>query len=171
MEMSTHSSSKISSDSLEPQKKLSIKDRLGPIRGASSEDRQSTGNLHKSKRQSKEDSHEYGAGKGSWKEAISKKLAKDERLSSSRKSPSRKEKWLVKNRLIYISLVGTQLYTIPNRIYVENKIVNFSFLFRGSQDDKFSRRNRDKDINSECSPPPSKRSRDNSESRENSKRG
>lgn len=134
MEMSMQSSSRLTSDNVEPQKKLSIKDRLGPIRGASSEDRPSTSSSHKSKGQSNDDLHDPELEKNQWKETKSNRPGKDERLNSSRISPSRKGKW-------------------------------------NSYEDKSSRRNRDKDLRSECSPPPVKRSRDNSELRDLTKQG
>lgn len=93
MEMSLQSTSRLTSDTLEPHKKLSIKDRLGPIRAPSSEDRPNSGSSHKSRRQSNEDSYDSVLGKSQWKDPSSNKSRKDERLSSSRKSPSRKEKW------------------------------------------------------------------------------
>ena len=105
MEMSMQSSSRLTSENLEPQKKLSIKDRLGPIRGASSEDRPSTSSLHKSKKQSNDDFHDSELGKNHWKETNSNRSAKDERLNISKKSPSRKGKWLVQNRLKYTSII------------------------------------------------------------------
>ena len=107
MEMSMQSSSRLTSDTLEPQKKLSIKDRLGPIRTASSEDRPSSGSSHKSRKQSNEDSYDSGFGRNQLKDSSNNKTGKDERLSSSRNSPSRKEKWLVNNRLKYTSLIET----------------------------------------------------------------
>ena len=115
MEMSMQSSSRLTSDNLEPQKKLSIKDRLGPIRGASSEDRPSTSSLHKSKKQSNDDFHDPELGKNQWKETNSNRPGKDERLNSSRKSPSRKGKWLVQNRLKYKSLLENKY---KNRVVI-----------------------------------------------------
>ena len=64
MEMSMNSSSRLSADINEPTKKLSIKDRLGPIRAPSGG-----------------------------------------RSTNIRKSPSRKDKWLVKHKHDYVSLI------------------------------------------------------------------
>merc|ERR1712018_1030487 len=91
LEMSMNSNAKLSSDHNEPMKKLSIKDRLGPIRAPSGG-----------------------------------------RSTNLRKSPSRKDKW-------------------------------------NSQDDKYNKRYQDTEISSESSPPPAKRSRDGSESKESTK--
>ena len=106
------SSSRLTSDNVEPQKKLSIKDRLGPIRGASSEDRPSTSSSHKSKGQSNDDLHDPELEKNQWKETKSNRPGKDERLNSSRISPSRKGKWLVQNKLKYKSLVENQCHIV-----------------------------------------------------------
>ena len=68
MEMSMNSSSRLNADINEPTKKLSIKDRLGPIRAPSGG-----------------------------------------RSTNSRKSPSRKDKWLVENKLCNVSLLKTRV--------------------------------------------------------------
>ena len=91
-------SSRTTSDNGEPHKKPSIKDRLGPIRGASSEDRPST---TKSKRHLNEDSYDTELGKNPRREINSSRTLKDERLTNPRKSPNRKGKWLVENRVKY----------------------------------------------------------------------
>ena len=103
------SRSRLTSDSSEPQKRLSIKDRLGPIRGQSSEDRPSSGSQQKTNQQSNEDSYDGGFGRNHWKGTNSIKPGKSERLSNTKKSPVRKEKWLVQNRLKYTSLIETKI--------------------------------------------------------------
>ena len=119
--MSMNSNSRVNSDHNEPTKKLSIKDRLGPIRAPSGG-----------------------------------------RSTNIRKSPSRKDKWLVKHKHDYGSLI--------KRLYQNNKQTIFQ-LFRNLQDDKYNKRYQDTEISSESSPPPAKRSRDGSESKESTKNG
>lgn len=128
MEMSMNSSSRLTTDNGEPAKKLSIKDRLGPIRAPSGEDRQTSSSKNISKRKLNEDSHDFLHGKSRRNESSTTKSGKEERSSNSRKSPYRKEKW-------------------------------------NSEEDRNNRR-KDKELISESSPPPSKRSRDNSESKD-----
>jgi len=126
MEMSMQSS-------LERPKKLSIKDRLGPIRGPGTEDRSTIG-FGKSKRRISEDSLEAESGSLRRKEISSSKYGKEDKISTARNSPTSKEKW-------------------------------------GSNGDDNSRKRRDKAFtNSECASPPSKKSRDSSESKEIIKR-
>ena len=91
MEMSMQSS-------LERPKKLSIKDRLGPIRGPGTEDRSTLG-FGKSKRRISEDSLEAESGSLRRKEISSSKYGKEDKISTSRNSPASKEKWLVEKRL------------------------------------------------------------------------
>ena len=101
MEMSMQASSRVTSDNGEPHKKPSIKDRLGPIRGASSEDRPTT---TKSKRHLNEDSYDIELGKNPRREINSSRTLKDDRLTNPMKSPNRKSKWLVGNRIKYTLL-------------------------------------------------------------------
>ena len=124
--MSMNSNSRLNSDHNEPMKKLSIKDRLGPIRAPSGG-----------------------------------------RSTNLRKSPSRKDKWLVKHKHDYGSLIKMRFIS---RLYLNNKQIIFQ-LFRNSQDDKYNKRYQDTEISSESSPPPAKRSRDGSESKESTKNG
>ena len=101
MEMSMQSS-------LERPKKLSIKDRLGPIRGPGTEDRSNLG-FGKSKRRISEDSLEAESGSLRRKEINSSKYGKEDKISTSRKSPTSKEKWLVEKRLNNKPLLFIQL--------------------------------------------------------------
>ena len=73
--MSMNSNSRVNSDHNEPTKKLSIKDRLGPIRAPSGG-----------------------------------------RSTNIRKSPSRKDKWLVKHKLDYVSLIKMRYFRNTARI-------------------------------------------------------
>ena len=87
--MSVQSSSGLTSDALEPQKRLSIKDRLGPIRSPGS----------KNKRQANEDAYDDGGfGRNHWKGTNGPKPGKTERSINTKRSPNRKEKWLVTDR-------------------------------------------------------------------------
>ena len=108
MEMSMHSSSRLTTDNGEPPKKLSIKDRLGPIRAPSAESRLKSSSRNNSKRKLNEDSHDSGHEKSGWNESSSSKSGKEERSNNSRKSPSRKEKWLVHNKRSYSSLINVK---------------------------------------------------------------
>ena len=89
LEVSLQSSSGMTSDVLEPQKRLSIKDRLGPIRSQGT----------KNKREANEDTYDdEGFGKDHWKGSNGPKPGKTERSINNKRSPTRKEKWLVTNR-------------------------------------------------------------------------
>ena len=95
--MSMHSSSKLTSDSNEPTKKLSIKDRLGPIRNSSGDDRIKSSSKNNSKRKANDDS-DSGFGKNRRNESYYSESGKDVRSANSRNSPIRNKKWLVKNK-------------------------------------------------------------------------
>ena len=113
LEMSMQSSSRMTSDILEPQKRLSIKDRLGPIRGPPPEDRSDSALLHKhsqgpkNKRQSNDEIYDGGFGRDHWKGNNGPNPGKTERSINTKISPNRKEKWLVENRLKFAPLVET----------------------------------------------------------------